>query len=407
MKIIFFPLSASGHINPTLPIARELVSRGMQVVYYATGDYEKAVRHTGADFRRLDDSYRVADPSQLPFSHTGDMIRFERQLAPLLMDFMARGLSGVPDLLERVRAEKADCMVYDHACQWGRMLIKPLGLRAVAFFSSYALTPSSPLARELRKAMGGLPPPAMLPALLRLLWTSGKLRLRHGLPMVSMTDALSVHEEVNIVPLPRRFQPDGDTLDESFLFVGPSVTPRVDTADFDLAELERKPTLFISLGTMLNRRLDFYAACYEAFANTRWQVVLSSGSADLGSLGKPPANFIVRARVPQLEVLSRARLFLTHGGMNSTMEGLWYGVPLVVFPQMLEQAYTAGRVEELGLGRWIRTGKPSAQELRETVEAVDTQPSYRERLREFQPLVREAGGHVRAADAIERFLRLK
>ena len=65
---------------------------------------------------------------------------------------------------------------------------------------------------------------------------------------------------------------------------------------------------------MLNRRLDFYAACYEAFADTRWQVVLASGSADVGSLGKPPDNFLVRKRVPHLEVLLRSRAFLSHGG---------------------------------------------------------------------------------------------
>jgi MGT family glycosyltransferase len=57
-----------------------------------------------------------------------------------------------------------------------------------------------------------------------------------------------------------------------------------------------------------------------------------------------------RPFVPQLEMLQRASMFVTHGGMNSTMEALYYGVPMVVLSQMMEQEMTARRIEELGLG---------------------------------------------------------
>jgi MGT family glycosyltransferase len=114
-----------------------------------------------------------------------------------------------------------------------------------------------------------------------------------------------------------------------------------------------------------------------------------------------PSNFIVRPSVPQQEVLQRARVFITHGGMNSTMEGLWSGVPLVVFPQVPEQSLTARQVTRHGFGLAFEAGPvPSAEALRQAVETVDTDPGYRTRIAQFQAALREGGGHVRAVDAL-------
>lgn len=92
------------------------------------------------------------------------------------------------------------------------------------------------------------------------------------------------------------------------------------------------------LGRCLIKAVDFYRLCFEAFAKTPYTVVLSVGRhiaiADLGALSP---NFNVRNHVPQLAVLKQSRLFVTHGGMNSVNEGLFFGVPLMVFPQGADQ----------------------------------------------------------------------
>jgi UDP:flavonoid glycosyltransferase YjiC (YdhE family) len=90
--------------------------------------------------------------------------------------------------------------------------------------------------------------------------------------------------------------------------------------------------------------------------------------------------------------------------MNSTMDGLWHGVPLAVFPQFGDQPLNASRVSGLGLGVTL-----SAQDaldpkvLRETIERLDTDPGYRSRLSEYQKELREAGGHRRAADVLQQY----
>lgn len=117
--------------------------------------------------------------------------------------------------------------------------------------------------------------------------------------------------------------------------------------------------------------MDFYKLCFAAFAETKYTVILSVGrQTDLLDLGDIPANFIVQSYVPQLEILQRAKLFVTHGGMNSTSEGLYYGVPLIVLPQSADQPYLARRVAELGAGIHLNPEGLTAGDLREAAERV-------------------------------------
>ncbi|QRN94810.1 hypothetical protein JRI60_37710 [Archangium violaceum] len=401
MKFLFYPAPAHGHVNPMLPLFQELVSRGDEVVVHVTREFEAAVRNTGASLRLLDDGLTI--PSSLSGGGTGPALE---RLMPLLLGLMRQGLREVPRLAEQARSEQAHCIVYDPMAMWGRAIAGMLHLPSAIFQTSFGLSHSPTIQREMKKNMKGLPPPRALLALLELMWTSEVLHWRHGVPRMGMRSAFASVEDLNLIPIPRTYQPDAGLFDERFLFVGPSVLPRNDRGDFPLEQLDGKPVLLISLGTTpMNQRPDFYKACFEAFRDTRWQVVMACGKGvDLAALGPVPSNFLVRQRVPQLDVLQRARVFITHGGMNSTMEGLWHGVPLAVFPQFGDQPLNASRVSELGLGVALSAREAlDPKALRETIERLDTDPGYRSRLSGFQKELQEAGGHRRAADALQRY----
>ena len=129
--------------------------------------------------------------------------------------------------------------------------------------------------------------------------------------------------------------------------------------------------------------------------------MLSIGKqVDPAVLDAIPANFIVRPHVPQLEVLQYTSLFVTHCGMNSTMESLYYGVPMVGLPQQGEQMMTAQRIQELGLGTTLDMNTLTVEKLRETVKAAISNPDYRKNAQAMQQYVRNAGGYKRAADAV-------
>jgi MGT family glycosyltransferase len=233
---------------------------------------------------------------------------------------------------------------------------------------------------------------------------SRQLHDRYGLIPLRITDPFTSAEALNIVTLPRAFQPDADTLDEHYVFVSPSISPRSDASGFPLDRLADNPTLYVSLGTVFNANSEFFGACFDAFADSDWQVVLSVGArTESSTLARIPANFLVRPHVPQLEVLEHTDVFVTHGGMNSVMEAIYYGVPMVVVPQQPEQAMTAARVAELGLGVALEPGQVTAGPLRDAVVTVSGDPGYRSRIAHVQRAARDAGGYLHAAEVIQQF----
>src|SRR5262249_26880849 len=117
-----------------------------------------------------------------------------------------------------------------------------------------------------------------------------------------------------------------------------------------------------------------------------------------------PANFITAASVPQLEVLPKVDIFISHGGMNSTMESLYFGVPLIVIPHINEQKMTAQRVQESGLGIALDESAITPEVLREAVARVASDPGFKTRVQAMQKETREAGGYQKATDAIMRFV---
>jgi MGT family glycosyltransferase len=131
---------------------------------------------------------------------------------------------------------------------------------------------------------------------------------------------------------------------------------------------------------------------------------MSVGSeTDIGSLGPVPENFIIAPFVPQTGLLQNVDVFVSHGGLNSTMESLYFGVPLVVVPSIAEQRLTARRIQELGLGVTLDHERLTAEVLRESALTAARDPQIRAQVNTMQRYTRTAGGCGRAAQAITQF----
>ncbi|MBV9689268.1 MAG: glycosyl transferase [Ktedonobacteraceae bacterium] len=395
-KYVVLNAPAYGHVNPTLAVVQELVARGEEVVYFNTEEFKEAIEATGATFRGYQSSMGQLTPP--PFWGRAN----NPPVGGVLPNFMIEeSRKVIPQALERVRAERPDYIIYDGMALWARIVIQVLNVPAIMLRPSYAANEHTNLfAAQMAEQRWTMPSEffaTMNPAIADLCAT-------YNVPPLDMREIFSHSEPLTIVFLPRAFQPAGDTFDERFMFVGPSLQPRHQASDFPLEKLEKQPTLYISLGTVFNNQADFFNLCFSAFGDQPWQVVLSYGKRiDPLTLHAVPQNFLLSAYVPQLEVLSHTDIFVTHGGMNSTMESLYYGVPMIVIPQMMEQALTARRVEELGLGITLDRDTVTAQTLQEAVTRVSSDPTFRERTQAMQQEVRNPGGCLRAADAIMRF----
>jgi MGT family glycosyltransferase len=413
VKYAFLNFPTVGQINPTLAIVQELVERGHEVVYFLPESFRSQIEPTGASFHPVPPQvYLHLRAQPAPATEADD----NRRLAALPLRMVKASRQAIPPLLAEVEKERPDCLVYSGLFVWARIITYALDIPGVALWPTYA--PSEAFREVIRAglvASSAVPIPtpvrsAVIPEedMAALRDELAYLGERYHLPFGSITSLVRGEEGLVIVFLPRVFQPDADTFDDRYLFVGPSFRPDRDRSIADhsteslLANVgDDRPCLYVSRGTIFTHQADFYNACISAFGDTRWQVILALGNrlnpADLHRL---PANFLAAPAFPQLEILPHTDVFLSHGGMNSVMESLYFGVPLVVVPHIQEQHLTAARLSELGLGISIEQPAVSADTLAAAVARVFQEPAFSRRAREMRGQVQAAGGYRAAADAI-------
>lgn len=393
-KALFLSLPLHGHVNPSLAVVRELVARGDEVIYFATEKYARAIEQTGSRFR----AYR--EPQLANLAHLPERTE---QLAWLLMDLSATVLSTD---LQAFRDERPDYLISDSVAPWGQWAAKILDVPLITSTSTFAFNRS---VMKFGLASGVRPKSFRLFASkLGHIAKASQLRRRlcreYGVSGPGVFASVMGQSDLNIVYTSRLFQPCADTFDEHFQFVGP-MTSRTEAVTFPWDRLSDRDLVYVSLGTLFNNDPAFYRNCLLAFADQPIQVVLSLGTrVPPASLGTVPDNVVVAPEVPQLAVLERAKAFITHGGMNSVSESLSNGVPMVVVPQMGEQAIVAQQVQQMGAGICISPSDASAERLREAVHRLLRDDQFRRRADVIRQSFLDAGGAARAATVIHEFV---
>jgi MGT family glycosyltransferase len=158
------------------------------------------------------------------------------------------------------------------------------------------------------------------------------------------------------------------------------------------------------MGTLLNGMEHVYRAILEAVGRfPETQLVLSVGknikSDDLRPI---PSNATIVSTAPQIELLKRAALCITHAGLNTALEALAQGVPMVAIPIGFDQPGVAARIGHHGVGEFVEIGQLTAERLSELIQRVRKNPSYRDRARYFQKVIAQTQGLDLAAAVIER-----
>jgi MGT family glycosyltransferase len=399
-KALFFNISATGHINPTLPVLREMVAAGETVVCVNGAQVAQQYEGVGVRFVPYPDLPEMAE--LLSRAQGGNL--FGNALA--LTDI---GGTVLPFVFSLIEQEQPDYIIFDSLAGWGKQAAIKYKLPHIASISTfvlgYGVRPDLPLPAILK---GVVDLASYYPRYYR---ASRAIQSRLGVQPTGLMGALMNTGQASVVFTSRTFHPSGEQLPQNFKCVGPSFGSRPAMSDFPLEEWQGQPRIYIALGTINNQNLDFYRQCFQAFADHPGQVLLSVGrQTKIEALGRIPANFLVHNFVPQLEVLQRADVFITHGGMGSVHEGLYYGVPLIVVPQQMEQAIVAQQVAKCGAGLALGVAAPgttvSAQALRQAIDTImQDQNRYQQAAQHIGQSFRAAGGAVQAAQEFMRFGR--
>jgi MGT family glycosyltransferase len=388
----FFNIPTHGHINPTLPLVRELVLQGDEVTYFAGLRFEEKIRATGAAYGDYGDTYAFEQSRTVAHA-----VLQGSQLAEAATALL-------PQVLASIEEERPDYLLFDMSAPWGSIAAQRYDIPAVASFPhlpfNWRTFVSDP--RLLKKGYQSLRPGHGYYRDLQR--QTVNLAKEQNLRKPSEINVLSSSAELNIVFSSRYFQPFEENFDDSYLYIGPVInTDRPD----DPFEFKRRPgqkLIYIAVGTLYQANLTFFQHCLEAFDDERYAVIMSVGKAvDPADLGPIPANFTVAQFVPQLSILDEADLFITHGGMNSINEAVLALVPMIGVPNTIEQSVNAFRVEQLHGGLYLEPEKLVPEKLQNAAAQVLSDPQVPEGLNKIRQSFLDAGGVPTAVSAIQTF----
>ena len=186
-----------------------------------------------------------------------------------------------------------------------------------------------------------------------------------------------------------------------------------------------KKLIYCSFGTLFNKNVEAYLTVLngvsqlseESNGDTRIKLLMSTGNESYDKIQeivksssssfkkKLISSILIMSRVPQLDVLKRASLFITHAGQNSTSESIRYGVPIIFVPMGAEQPAVAYRVAVV-LGRGIRLDAAtlSPSQVKEAVSKVFANSFYADRSCLYSQLSKKYNGPVEGARLIVKHL---
>lgn len=393
-KFVFIVPPLTGHINPTLSIGAVLLDRGHEVAWISL-DKSLALRlpergqllliEYDENDQQKQDSEKYLDIITKKIVYGIDSIKFlyEEVLIPL----NKHSYEGIVDLLDKF---KPDLIITDHQMFAG-------AIAAVNKNIPYATSVTAPAAI---KVMDELPKIHE--------WEVNQILSLQQQLGVQSDRSVACSDLLTMVLTSKAFFGEME-LPSNYQFVGPVIHKREGQTAFDWEELEKRtggPKILVSIGTTFDHehKKNFFTRVTEAFANEPLTVVVVS---DPSLFDTWPQNFIVQRNIPQLELLPYLDAVVCHGGHNTVCETLTNGLPMVVVPIAYDQSHVAGRIVRVGAGLRLNFNRFKAKHLKEAVEEILINGSFRKAAQEMALSFKEAGGTEAAADLLVQLSAVK
>ncbi len=399
-----------GHVNPMLALARELVRRGHRATFLHMADAAPLVRGTGIPFRPVGQG--THPPGTLAgIRHRMATIRGLWGLAGIIRDVASTTDMLCRDLPSALREIAAEAIVADQSEAAGGLVAAHLGMPVVSVANAL------PLNRE-----PGVPPPFTSWRYDASHWGTERnlggyrvsdILMRGPSRVISghaatwrigerctIEDCASplaqVSQTVEGFDMPRAALPD------MFHHVGPLRDPEGVDRGFRLPEPDGRPLVYASLGTLQGGRVSIFRRIAESARRLDCRLIVAHGGAlTPAQVATLPGRPDVHDFVPQDVVLRGASLAVLNGGLNTVMDAMTHGVPVVAVPIAFEQGAIAARLERAGAGRSVSRRFLTAGRMERAMREVATNPLYRARSRELAREVARGRGVDLAADIVE------
>jgi zeaxanthin glucosyltransferase len=406
-----------GHINPMTALGRELKRRGHRVTVLGIADVESYAQAAGLDFWVLAESEYPLGTTKKMLSQIGKMDGFSA-LFYALNAYKESANVVLKTAPPAIREAKVEALLLDETQSEGSTVAELMQIPFITVSCALTLYPEDTI------------PPFFTTwnfnhtwwAILRnkltisaLRWLAqpiqkviNEYRQQWNLPVKS--SSYEFYSKLAIISQePAEFEFPRQFLPPHFHFTGPlSDHAGRQRVDFPYEKLNGKPLVYASLGTVQNQLHYLFRNIADACNGLDVQLVISLGGAlDLEALPYLPGNPLVVKYAPQLELLQKTTLTISHAGLNTTLESLSNGVPIVAIPIANDQPGVAARIAWTGAGEFIPVSNLDVSKLRTSVERVLTQNSYRQNALLLKQAIKRAGGVTRAADVVEQAVLTK
>jgi zeaxanthin glucosyltransferase len=415
MKIGFVSMPLSGHLNPMTALARKLRSRGNEVVFFGVPDVEPFARAAGLDFVPYGEAEYPVGSIDKVYSSVATMRGFEvvrHSCMDLNPDLTRVAFEYLADKLTTtgVEALVIDTVHFFIELVPLSMSIPYIHIWNVLHLDFSGATPPSLFSGSLDTSPEGLSRNAVnLHKLGEILGPMADIARSYaekvGLKINWNDPAATLSKLAVITQTPKEFDFPGIPWPAQFHYAGPFHDDHGRRRVlFPWEQLADKPLIYASLGTLVNGLDDLYKLILKAVEPLEdVQVVLSVGKNICpGNLGPIPSNTIVVRSAPQIELLQRAALCITHAGLNTALESLAQGVPMLAIPIGYDQPGVAARIAHHGVGEFVEVEDLTVEGLSQLIQGVLTDPHYRIRAQHFASVIGETRGLDLAADVIER-----
>lgn len=403
---------ATGHLNTMLPLGKELQQRGHHVTLIAYPDGAVVAEKAGVEFCMIGENIFPVGSTQANLDKLGKLSGQAaiKYTISLFKDKAKTNLQTIPKAIQELGIE---ALLIDQTMGEGSTIAEVGNLPFITICSAVILNRESTV------------PPFFLNWAYRPTWW-GKIRNRLGYqllnkltkPIIEIIDNYRLQHNLQPVtnikqlysPLaqisqqPAELEFPRQELPPYFHFTGPYHSPiGRELPDFPWDKLTGQPVIYASMGTLQNQLLFVFATIAKVCEDLDAQLVISLGGfADPEILKPLPGNPLIVRYAPQLELLQKATLTITHGGLNTTLECLTNGVPMVAIPVANDQPGVAARIVWSGCGEAIPVKKVNVNNLRVSIKKVLTEDSYKQNALRLQAAIKKAGGTKRAVDIIEQ-----
>ena len=401
----------TGHLNPMLPIGQELKRRGHRVTMIGILDAEAKTLAAGLEFVAYGTEEYSKGSTAEALNHLSKLsgLAAIRYTITLLKDWTNVLLRDAPQVIKNAGV---DALLIDQASS-GESIGDFLDIPFITIYSALVLNQDENVPHPVSNWKYN---PAWWAKLRnRATWSFYQIlgkpinkvvaeyRRQWNLPLYSdPNDAYSLLAQISQQPAELEFP--RENLPKCFHFTGPyHYSGTREPVSFPWEQLTGKPLIYASMGTIQNRLVEVFYQIAAACEGLDAQLVISlGGSATPESLPNLAGNPLVVEYAPQLEILQKATLTITHAGMNTTLECLSNAVPMVAIPIANDQPGVAARIAWAGAGVAITLKRLTVPRLRTAISQVLTQPSYKQNALRLQKAIKRAGGVTRAADIIEQ-----